>query len=107
MKGEADLRPRTRDLLHALTLPFHEEPQICDGLLLSLRDQQSLRTVLSVSQAAVLHCLVEFIHDAVILQNWESNGLYISMVRLAQKVNARLEEHGELVSITEKSLGIS
>jgi hypothetical protein len=103
--GCADLRPRTRDLLKALSLPFREEKEICDGLLLSLKGQQSLRTVLSVNQSAVLDCLVEFIHDRATLKNMYNDCGLISMVDLAQKVSARLQERGELGSIAEKKLG--
>jgi len=95
---EEELQPRTRDLFRALALPLGEEKEICEGLLAFLKQQESLRDVLSVYQSSVLESLYDVIHAYP-----ERNALKVS--ELTECVNANLRERGEVGTLKEKRVG--
>jgi hypothetical protein len=98
ISGEAELHPRTRDIFRCLALPLHEEKEICEGLLLILKEQQSVRHMLSEKQSAVLDFLFGFIHTYT-----DIDGLLTSYI--AKKVNAILQERGEPGKLSDKKVG--
>jgi hypothetical protein len=96
--GEEELQPRTRDLLRALAFPLGEERVICEELLLYLKNQQSLRSVLSVEGSAVLDFLYHNIHS--------SPGLDRLLVKeLTKGANEILRLAGEWRKLSEKRAG--
>jgi hypothetical protein len=95
--GEEKLQPRTRDLFHALALPFGKETQICEVLLYLLEGQESLRELLSVYQATVLESLYEFIHTFPEINN-------VRIAALTEHVNANLLRRGESGNLSEKRI---
>ncbi len=96
--GEEQLEPRTRDLFHALALPLGKEIQICETLFFLLKEQESLRELLSVYQTAVLDSLCEVIHAFP-----EINSFRISV--LTEHVNSILLQRGESGNLSEKRVG--
>ena len=98
ISGEKELQPRTRDLFRALALPLGEEKEICEALLWLLKQQESLRELLSVNQSAVLESLYNAIHDYPELSA-------LKMSRLTEGVNANLRERGEVGNLKEKRVG--
>jgi hypothetical protein len=95
---EEKLQPRTRDLFRALALPLGEEKEVCEALLALLKQQESLREVLSVDQSAILESLYDMIHVYP-----ERNALAVS--ELTACVNANLRERGEVGNLKEKRVG--
>jgi hypothetical protein len=98
ISGEAELHPRTRDLFRCLALPLHEEKEICEGLLLILKEQQSVRHMLSEKQSAVLDYLFGFIHTYSGIE-----GLLTAYI--ATQVNITLKELGEAGNLSDRGLG--
>ncbi len=96
--GEAELQPRTRDLFRALALPLGEETELCEALLALLKQQESLREVLSVNQSAVLESLYDVIHSYPELNALKMSGL-------TEWVNANLRDSGEVGNLKEKRVG--
>jgi energy-coupling factor transporter ATP-binding protein EcfA2 len=96
--GEEELMPRTRDLFRALALPLGKEKEICEGLCALLKQQESVREVLSVFQSAVLDNLYDTIHAYP-----ELNALKVG--DLTESVNADLRQRGEPGTLTEKRVG--
>jgi hypothetical protein len=98
ISGEEELRPRTRDLLRALALPLGKEKQSCELLRLLLKQQESVREVLSAFESSVLDSLYDVIHA-----HPELNGLKVG--QLAERVNANLRQRGERGKLTDKRVG--
>jgi hypothetical protein len=96
--GEEELQPRTRDLFRALALPLAEEKEACEALFILLQQQESLRSVLSVEQSAVLECLYEAIHSS-------PEAAYIRSKALTESVNANLRWKGESGNLIERKVG--
>jgi hypothetical protein len=99
ISGEEELRPRTRDLFRALALPLAKEKGSCELLRLLLKQQESVREVLSAFESAVLDSLWDVIHAHPGL-----NALKVG--QLAESVNANLRQRGESGRLTEKRVGI-
>jgi hypothetical protein len=97
ISGEDELQPRTRDIFRALALPLAEEKGSSENFLLLLKQQESLRNVLSVEQSVVLECLFEVIHSSP-----ELNGLRIAA--LTERVNVKLRRMGESGKLSEKKV---
>ena len=95
--GEEKLHPRTKDLFRCLATPLYRESDICQALLTSLKNQESLRGVLTAHQAATVDMLFAFIHVSP-----ECTSLRVS--ELTQAVNALLRQYGETRLLNEKRL---
>lgn len=91
------LQTRTRDLFRALALPLGEDKEICEVLVELLRQQESLREVLSIYQSAVLGFLYEAIHSC---PEWNA----LSIMELTEGINAVLRQRGEPGRISEKKV---
>jgi hypothetical protein len=87
--GDEQLQPRARDLLRCLAAPFRGEPEITEILLSVMKDQQTLRDMLSPQQCATIAALFETIHHCID-GNWE-----LLFSSLQQNVNNRLKQQGE------------
>ena len=97
--GEDQLQPRARDLLRCLAAPFHGEPEMTGGLVAAMRDQQTLRDMLSPQQSATIGALFETMHG---LANKE---WLILFSRLQDGVNIRLQDRGEATIKSGKQMG--
>jgi hypothetical protein len=98
ISGEAELHPRTRDLFRSLALPFFEDKETCEGLLMLLKRQDRLREVLSVYQSTALDSLYSAIHSY-------PKADCFRILALTENVNANLRLNGEYSMLSSKKLG--
>jgi hypothetical protein len=96
--GDEVLRPRTRDLLRALSAAHTQDAQRCQRLLQFFESGQAVPSEpLSQEQNAVLRTLFAFIHSGKFSYIWIRD--------LASNVNLFLEAAGERISLLPRKVG--